>query len=386
MNNFDKIISEKVKSYLDKNVEFTTEESEKIQIKIQQGIQKSRKSNRFYWTALASVAAIFLILSLSFLNGPLLDPENEQAVQSSDSKGEELSVDLSDIPHMNIGAEMPRLLYADDKIAVIHGTFGVIVYNMHDSMVTNRISYEHLKPYDISMMAAAVSQDGTTIFIGNDNMSFTDDIPFTHQYNISTRIIKENSEQPSEFFMPINIKPPGINEEYDKYFELQYLMDNKIVEVDNSFIYLRSIDWNMKNLQIVFCQYEDGESIVFDVFKLRESDAEVSTKEHALVKAIEYHNNSTEVKSDFDFPTTIKSEETVSIDIEVGGPKGNTTQLYMTVNVENKDGSYIVTLTEDYNVTVSGTNVISYWRYEVANDKVKLLDKKEKGNLVKIIK
>jgi hypothetical protein len=122
------------------------------------------------------------------------------------------------------------------------------------------------------------------------------------------------------------------------------------------------------------------------VFKLRESVAEVSTKEQALVKAIEYHNNSTEVKSDFDFPTTIKSEETVSIDIEVGGPKGSTTQLDMTVNAENKDGLYIVTLTEDYNVTVSGTNVISYWRYEVANDKVKLLDKKEKGNLVKIIK
>jgi hypothetical protein len=269
LNNFDKNISEKVKSYLDKNVEFTTEEIEKIQMKMHQGIHISRKSNRFYWTALASAAAIFLILSLSFLNGPLLGPENEQAVPSSDSKGEELSVDLSDIPHMNIGAEMPRLLYADDNIAVIQGTFGVIVYNRQDLIVTNRISYEHMKSYDITMMAAAVSQDGTTIFIGNDDMSFTDDIPFTHQYNISTRIIKENSEQPSEFFMPINIEPPGINEEYDKYFDLQYLMDNKIVEVGNSFIYLRSIDWNMKNLQIVICQYEDGECKVFDVFKLR---------------------------------------------------------------------------------------------------------------------
>ncbi|MFA9560435.1 hypothetical protein ACERII_24350 [Evansella sp. AB-rgal1] len=267
MNKSDKKISEKVKSYLDKNVEFTTEESEKIQMKLQQGIHKSRNFNPFYWTALASAAAIFLILSISFLNGSLLGPENELAGQSSDSEGEELSVDLSDIAKMNIGAEMPRLLYADDKIAVMNGTFGVIVYNMHDSLVTNRISYEHMKSYDISMMVAAVSQDGTTIYIGNDDMSFSNEIPFTHQYNISTRTIKENSEQPSEFFMPINIEPPGINEEYDKYFDLQYLLDNKIVEVDNSFIYLRSIDWNMKNLQIVICQYEDGESIVFDVFK-----------------------------------------------------------------------------------------------------------------------
>ncbi|MCT8138375.1 hypothetical protein H1D32_11800 [Anaerobacillus sp. CMMVII] len=266
MNNFDKKISEKVKSYLDNNVEFTTEDSEKIQMKIQQGIHKSKKFNPFYWTALASAAAIFLIVSISFLKVPLVGPKNEQAVQNSGNEGEELSVDLFDIAEMNIGAEMPRLLYADDKIAVIDGTFGVIVYNMHDSMVTNRISSEHMKSYDISMMVASVSQDGTTIYIGNDDMSFTNDIPFTHQYNVSSRVIKEINEQPSDMFTPKTIEQPGYNEQYDKYFDLQYLTSDKIVELNNSFIYLRSSDWNMKNLQIAICHYEDGESKVFDVF------------------------------------------------------------------------------------------------------------------------
>jgi hypothetical protein len=56
---------------------------------------------------------------------------------------------------------------------------------MRESMVTNRISPKQMKSYDITMMAAAVSQDGTTIFIGNDDMSFTDDIPFTHQSGIT---------------------------------------------------------------------------------------------------------------------------------------------------------------------------------------------------------
>jgi hypothetical protein len=264
LNNFDKKISEKVKSYLDKNVEFTTEESEKIQMKIQQGIHKSRKINPIYWTALASAAAIFLILSISFLKGPFAGPENEQAVQGSGNEGEELSVDLSDIAHMNIGSEMPRLLYADDNIAVIQGTFGVIVYNMQDSIVTNRISYEHMKSYDISMMLASVSQDGTTIYIGNEDMS--NEFIYTHQYNISTRVIKKTTQQPSGLYSPINIETPGYNEQYDKYFDLLYLTGDKIAELDNSFIYLRSSDWNMKNLQIVICQYEDGESKVFDVF------------------------------------------------------------------------------------------------------------------------
>ena len=177
MNNFDKKISDKVKSYLDENIDFSTEESEKIHLKIQQGNHKSRKFNPLYWTVLASAATIFLILSLSFLKGPIVGPENEHAVQGSGNEnptlpeGEELAVDLSDIEQMNIGAEMPRLLYADNNIVVMQGTFGVVVYNMQDSIVTNRISHEHIKSYGISMWLASVSQDGTTIFIGNDDMS-----------------------------------------------------------------------------------------------------------------------------------------------------------------------------------------------------------------------
>ena len=41
LNNFDKKISSKVKNYLDENVEFSTEESEKIQLKIQGKLNKS---------------------------------------------------------------------------------------------------------------------------------------------------------------------------------------------------------------------------------------------------------------------------------------------------------------------------------------------------------
>lgn len=179
--------------------------------------------------------------------------------------GKELAVEMSDIEQMNIGSEMPRLLYADHNIAVMQGTFGVVVYNMQDSIVTNRISYDHMKPYGISMMLASVSKDGKTICIGNEDMF--NEFTYTHQYDIRTRVIKKATEQPSSWYKPINIELPGYNEQYDKYFDLQYLTSHTIVELDHSFMYLRSSDWNMKNLQIVICQYEDGESIVFDVFK-----------------------------------------------------------------------------------------------------------------------
>lgn len=269
LNNFDKKISGKVKSYLDENVEFSTEESEKIRLKIQQEFHKSRSVNPLYWTVLASAAIIFLVLSLSFLKSPIVVPENEHVAQGSGNEnitlpeGEELAVDLSDIEQMNIGAEMPRLLYADNQIAVMQGTFGVVVYNMQDSIVANRISYEKIKSYGISMMLASVSQDGTTIFIGNDDMSMSSN-EYILTYDISTRIIKKTTQQPTNLFSPKTIEQPGYHEHYD---DLQYGTSHNIVELDKSFIYLRSAKWEMKDLQIVNCPYEDGESKVLDVFK-----------------------------------------------------------------------------------------------------------------------
>ena len=269
LNNFDKKISSKVKNYLDENVEFSTEEREKIQLKIQGNVNKSNRFQPKYWTVLASAVIIFLVLSLSFLKKPDGVQQNEQADQGSGDEnmilpvGEELAVDLSDIEQMNIGAEMPRLLYADNEIVVMQGTFGVIVYNMQDLIVTNRISYEQMESYDISMMLASVSLDGKTIFIGNDDMS-SNEYTFTYQYDINTRIIQKTIQQPSNLFSPKTIEQLGYHEQYD---DLQYGTSHNIVELGNSFIYLRSTTWEMKDLQIVNCPYKDGEFKIFDVFK-----------------------------------------------------------------------------------------------------------------------
>ena len=184
---------------------------------------------------------------------------------SSNIEGEELAVDLSDIEQMNSGAEMPRLLYADNDPVVLQGTCGVVVYNMQDSVVTNRISYEQIKSYGIIMIMAAVSPDGTTIFIGNDNPPMSsNEFIYTHQYDIRTGLIQETAQQPSNLYSPKTIEQPGYHEQYD---DIEYGTSHNVVELDHSFIYLRSSSWEMKDLQIVNCPYEDGESKVFDVFE-----------------------------------------------------------------------------------------------------------------------
>lgn len=48
------------------------------------------------------------------------------------------NIDLADIETMNIGAEMPEILYGDDEKIILHGTFGILTYN-----------YKELKVIDI---------------------------------------------------------------------------------------------------------------------------------------------------------------------------------------------------------------------------------------------
>ncbi|MDF2800857.1 MAG: hypothetical protein K0S61_760 [Anaerocolumna sp.] len=173
---------------------------------------------------------------------------------------------LADIEQMNIGAEMPYLLYGDDNIAIMQGTFGLLIYNLNESKVTNRISYDQLKDLGITMVYAGVSLDGAMIYFGNDDMMSTD-IRYTYQYDIKSNTFKEFAKQEVEV-MKINQISTSEDGKYYEYYDFHYLINNTVVELDKSFIYLRAkTDWSMKSLQIVISSYEDGTSKIYDVFK-----------------------------------------------------------------------------------------------------------------------
>lgn len=183
-------------------------------------------------------------------------------------------VDLSDIEEMNIGAEMPRLLYGDKNRLVIQGTFGLLVYDIDDSLVTDRLSYKDVSPLGISMLYAAVSQDGSKIFIGNDEPPGSSGASrYTHQYDVRTGTITKISRQPGNLYRLVVISPsPGYNEQYDKYFDFNYLNGDTIIDYGDSFLYLRAnTDWSMKSLQCVICQYKDGTSESQNIFTISAS-------------------------------------------------------------------------------------------------------------------
>ncbi|MGD9678524.1 MAG: hypothetical protein AB7V16_09285 [Vulcanibacillus sp.] len=134
-----------------------------------------------------------------------------------------------------------------------------------------------------------------------------------------------------------------------------------------------------------FFYRDSSESIDYDYIQKLIQNNEAA--DNALLKVVEHHNSLAEVQSDYIFPITIKEGDTVAKEVNIGGPSpGATVILEMTVAIEKEDDEYLVILTEDYNITVNGKDAISYWKYKVSADEIMLLDKKENGNLIRIIK
>ncbi len=72
---------------------------------------------------------------------------------------------LEDISTMNIGAEMPRLLYGDDTKVILSGTFGILQYDVEDQKILHRVPMEQLKKVEI--LNAYANRLGTTVYINN---------------------------------------------------------------------------------------------------------------------------------------------------------------------------------------------------------------------------
>ncbi|MDP4085207.1 MAG: hypothetical protein Q8934_11415 [Bacillota bacterium] len=109
------------------------------------------------------------------------------------------------------------------------------------------------------------------------------------------------------------------------------------------------------------------------------------TDKSALKMAINHYNKYERGKIILKIPLSLIVGKTVSKEIPVG-PPNNKTKLDFKNSVKPSGTNYIVTLIEDEHYVVNGTKAISYWKYEVSPNGIKLLDKNENGGIIRKVK
>lgn len=172
------------------------------------------------------------------------------------------TVNLTDIKAMNIGSEMPKILYADDNRAVLSGAFGILEFDIADERINSRISFEEIEKLNLDMPSFSASKDGKWIYITD---SQTD---IKYKCKLGTDKIHITEETQQKIFSPTLINQ--YEEKYENWFNTEYLISDMIVIKNRSYLYLRAkADWTMESLQLTECDIKTHKEIktvnVFDI-------------------------------------------------------------------------------------------------------------------------
>lgn len=171
-------------------------------------------------------------------------------------------IDLSDISNMNIGAEMPKLIYGDDEKVILHGTFGIIVFDLNSHIVINRISHQSLDEMNVKFPVVYASLNGEYLYIDNDFGSWE----YVYKYNVYSGKIQQVSEIDRELFTVKNVDLYR-DESYREFVNPNYILGEQIIENENNYLYLRAeLNWSMESLQIIIFDKETHTDQIINVF------------------------------------------------------------------------------------------------------------------------
>ncbi len=163
-------------------------------------------------------------------------------------------IDFSDIAGLNIGTDIPFIIYADDDVMYFSGTFGLLIYDYHSMKSLDRVSWELPDGYGFTLTWA--SSDGSTVYFSRFNE------PPTIKYDVkSKKLLPCNGADKSQHF-----DREHLTKEQKELLNHFYINGEGAVNTDEGFYYLRADDWNMKSLQLVFHDYESGADSAFYIF------------------------------------------------------------------------------------------------------------------------
>lgn len=173
------------------------------------------------------------------------------------------------------GSETPYILYCSEEKIIIDGTFGVVIYDLENGRLTDRISYDKIRELGMGAYGNYASEDGKTLYF-TDMEAGVGAINSYVAYDIESgkaSPAKEVSEEefPGGFtrrdgLFHENFDPEGYEKYYEKYIAENCLIGDNSVPLENEFVFLTVPSFMLYDTQIVVCDYNGGERVyrVFD--------------------------------------------------------------------------------------------------------------------------
>ncbi len=187
-----------------------------------------------------------------------------QTAPTSTYHSADASPDLGDITGMNIGAQMPSILWGDGRTFLLSGTFGLLMYDTVKSAVMHRLSCAELEQLGAELWYASAAADGTKVYIFTASASGGE---LTHILHIPQYTVTAVESTTMDRLFPYTELTAEHRALIDEYAAGSHLLGESIVDTGSGFWYLRAdTDWSMDSLELVYREYHSGTVQVRRIF------------------------------------------------------------------------------------------------------------------------
>ena len=179
------------------------------------------------------------------------------------SAEKESSIDLSDIEDMNIGSDMPEILYGDDEKIIMHGSFGILTYNYKEEKITQRVLTENIGEITSRFCGYRGAKDGRRIFI------LLYDEQKNYEYNLLSGKLNIFAGDIEDEAFSVPTLTDEENKQLTQAIGDTYLTSLYYLKKDRSILLLKAeANWQMRTLQLVEYDMSSNKEVkTIDIFK-----------------------------------------------------------------------------------------------------------------------
>ena len=187
---------------------------------------------------------------------------------TSCGKAEEEPIDVSDVKDMVFWSEEPLILYYGEGKIIIDGDFGVIIYDLENSKLTDRISVDQILEWGMPAYGNYASADGGTLYF--TDMRQIDGVTTSFvAYDIESKTVSDVMEMTEEGFPDetFGVKrkhydPAKYENIFQKYIDDNCFISSSAVLLENGeFVFLSMQDAQFYELEVIVCDDNGGEKV-----------------------------------------------------------------------------------------------------------------------------
>jgi hypothetical protein len=126
----------------------------------------------------------------------------------------------------------------------------------------------------------------------------------------------------------------------------------------------------------IYVRFEDDRRNPYAVVQKESMKNQPFTESEAIAEVL---------KKRPEFPD--KSGQTRTVEVPIGGPLGNRTNVNFKTEVQQVDEeTYIVTLSKDWHLKINGKAIVSHWKYRVTKNDFRLYEFEDMDDAARLMK